>query len=91
MTVEFNHNPQQFREILKIDFNDQEEYLQFVKDLAQAILMDFQLSDEFEEDVAYELITRHREKLAEDILDKLIERAIKNRPAIKSQEAKAGR
>ena len=75
MKAEFNRDHPQLREILKIDFNDREEYQKFVRDLAQAILMDFEFHDEFEENVAYELITRHREKLAEDIFDKLIERA----------------
>lgn len=59
---------------MTLDFENKEQYQTFVDAVAQAILCDFQFTDELERNIADELIDHYRETLAEALLDKLIER-----------------
>lgn len=75
MTAEFGDKGK-YREILKIDFTDNEEYQEFVKDLAECVAEEIQFNDELVEDIAYEIAyeitARHMSKLAEAVLEKLL-------------------
>lgn len=71
MTAEFGDKGK-YREILKIDFVDNEEYKKFVKDLAQAISEEIQFNDELERNVAYELARTYMTELAEAVLSRLV-------------------
>ena len=75
MTAEFDDRGD-YREILKIDFADNEEYKKFVKDLAESVASEIEYNDELERNVAYELTHTYMDELAEAVLGKLVERAI---------------
>ena len=62
---------------MTIDFDDEEQFQKFVERVAYAIVLTPDISDELERDIADEIMWHHCEKIAEDILDKLIERATK--------------
>ena len=59
---------------MTLDFANKEQYQAFVNAVAQAILLDFQFTDDLERNIADELIDQHRETLAETLLDKLVKR-----------------
>ena len=71
MTAELGDKGE-YRELLKIDFVDSEEYKKFVKNLAEYVAETMQFNDELAEDIAYEIAERHMSKLAEAVLEKLI-------------------
>lgn len=62
----------EYRELLKIDFVDNEEYKKFVKNLAECVAEEMQFSEELAEDIACEIAERHVSKLAEAVLKRLI-------------------
>lgn len=71
MTGQFGDKGE-YREILHVDFTDEKEYRNFVKDIAQSILCDFNFNEDLEENIAHEIIERHLTTLAEALLDRLI-------------------
>ena len=64
---------------MTIDFTDKAQYDTFVNDVANAVLANFQFTDELERDIADELIEHHYTALVKGLLEKLIEHIEKKR------------
>ena len=62
---------------MTIDFDDKEQFQKFVYAIAQTIVLDPDLGDELEDDVAAAIMGYHIDRLTDRVFDKLIERAIK--------------
>ena len=64
---------------MTIDFTDKAQYDAFVNDVANAVLANFQFTDELERNIADELIEHHYTVLVKGLLEKLIEHIEKKR------------
>ena len=64
---------------MTIDFTDKAQYDAFVDDVANAVLANFQFTDELERDIADELIEHHYDTIVKAVFEKLVEYILKER------------
>jgi len=57
---------------MTIDFEDKEQFKKFVNAVAYAIVQEPDINDELQEDIAWEIMARHSDKLAQSIFERLI-------------------
>lgn len=72
MTASTTVNPDGSSMVKTINFENDDEYNQFMKDIAYWVSQDMTFNDELSEDIAYEIASRHMSKLANAVFRRVI-------------------